>query len=152
MNTTSMNDSLVEPMDNLRSVAELINKVKADIIQQNRLEKGWDGYHGLPLSIETAKFAQSLVDKLFIQPLPRPVVVAGCDDAVQLVWHVGPDDIEISIYNVKIVNAWRLNNHSNQADEITFDGTELEKFVAVLKNWLRDMTHKWNIAHYTAYT
>ena len=140
MNTTSTNESLVEPLDNTRPIAKLISRVKDDIVQQTCLEKGWDGYHGLPLSIETAKFAQLLIEKIFTQQFPRPVIAPGCDDAVQFVWHVDPFDIEISIYNAKEVSAWRLNNHSYQEDEIIFDGTELEKFIAVLKNWLRDIT------------
>ena len=42
MNTTSTNESLVDPLDNTRPIAKLVSKVKDDIVQQTYLEKGWD--------------------------------------------------------------------------------------------------------------
>lgn len=60
-----------------------ISRVKDEIIQLTKLPKGWDGHHGIPLELKTAKFAQTLADKYLTRPLPKPIIIPGCDSSVQ---------------------------------------------------------------------
>ena len=126
-----------------RRLTGLISRVKEEINQQTLLEYGWDGYHGIPVDISTAKFAQSLVENIYVLPLPKPVIVPGCDGAVQIVWHVSSYDVEISIYSPNEANAWRINNDTGIEEEITLNGTEAGNFYLNIVNWITDLSYEW---------
>ena len=122
--------------------ADFISRVKDEIFQLTKLPTGWDGYHGIPLDTETAQFAQTLADKCLIRPLPRPIIIPGCDGSVQFAWHNCDYDIELSIYSPIECYGWRLYKSSNE-EEIRFDGTNGEKFNSLISKWLEELSRDW---------
>lgn len=60
------------------------------------LQRGWDSYNGAPVSASTAtKAVAFLVDNAFAE-LSKPSVVPLNDGGIQLEWHRGGVDLEIS--------------------------------------------------------
>ena len=141
-NPTIEDGNIEQNSESLVTSTTLINRVKDEIIQLTKLPQGWDGYHGVPLELKTAEFAQSLADKYLVKPLPKPVIIPGCDSSVQFAWHNCGSDIELSIYSPKECYGWRLYKSSNE-EEISFDGTNGEKFNSRISKWLEELSLDW---------
>lgn len=71
---------------------ESINRVET----LTTLRAGWDSYDGLPVSAEAAIQAVSFLVSNAHAELARPAIVPQADGGVQIEWHRGGLDLEIS--------------------------------------------------------
>lgn len=86
-----------------------------------------------PLSY--GRFLASLSENLFISPsLNPPQLVPGDDGSVQLEWHQKQYDIEIKIYGLYDVEAYRHNLRTGEEEtiKVTTDFTVLAEWVKEL--------------------
>jgi hypothetical protein len=61
------------------------------------LPSGWDGYGGKPLARATAYIAINLMAQICRENTPSPSLVPMSGGGVQIEWHLGPIDLEISV-------------------------------------------------------
>ena len=72
-----------------------------------RLEQGWDGYEGDPVSLDNAVFALRLLEATCSADTPAPSIVQGSGGDLQIEWHLRKGDLELYICEPYAVNAWR---------------------------------------------
>ena len=60
-----------------------------------RLEIGWDGYHGIPVSLGNAIFALNMLKVTCLPDTPIPQIVPGSQGDLQIEWHTENGDIEL---------------------------------------------------------
>lgn len=63
------------------------------------LPHGWNSYNAKPVSKENAKVAVGILGRVMSADTPAPIVVPMVRGGVQLEWHTGGIDLEISIYS-----------------------------------------------------
>ncbi len=99
------------------------------------LNKGWDGYAGLPVSFNCALFAANLIERIFVADVPKPALVPGSDGTVQIEWHRSQFDIEIHVLgpNELIANRYDHRTGCNEELELENDFSELAKWVVDLQ-------------------
>ncbi|MGH8507244.1 MAG: hypothetical protein ACREVH_00785 [Gammaproteobacteria bacterium] len=95
-----------------------------------RLEPGWDGYTGLPVSFENATFALQMLDLLCGAETPLPQIVPGSSGDLQIEWHNAAGDMELHVRSPNDVHAWKCMVGDGK------DGIELD-----LTNDFLDVTH-----------
>jgi hypothetical protein len=101
-----------------------------------RLECGWDGYQGAPVSFENAYFAMQLLEASCGQNAPIPQIIPGTAGDLQIEWHLQHGDIELDVLAPNNVNAWRRTPTTG------FDGEEItltNDFSAVAR-WIEELT------------
>lgn len=101
-----------------------------------RLEHGWDGYRGLPVSLETANFALRMLESICDDAVPTPNIVPGTNGDVQFEWHTEKGDVELHVRRANSVHAWRKTEQTGP------DGEECEltfNFLPIL-SWLEDLS------------
>lgn len=95
-----------------------------------RLEPGWDGYTGLPVSFENATFTLQMLDLICGAETPAPQIVPGSSGDIQIEWHNAAGDIELNVLGPNDVHAWKCMVGDEE------DGVELE-----LTNDFLEVTH-----------
>lgn len=70
------------------------------------LEKGWDGYHGVPVSLENAIFAFKMLESICSSETPMPQIVPGSGGDLQIEWHTLIGDLELHVRAPNNVHAW----------------------------------------------
>ena len=98
------------------------------------LEKGWDGYTGLPVSFNCALFAANLIERLFVANVPKPSLVPGSDGTIQIEWHRNQFDIEIHVLGPNELIASRYDHRTGHSLEL-----ELENDFSELGEWIVDL-------------
>lgn len=100
-----------------------------------RLDRGWDGYEGAPVSFETAVFSLQLLQAVCGPKTPAPQLVPGSSGDMQIEWHSLKGDIELHVLAPNTVRAWRSLVHDEEGEclNLTFD------FGTVAK-WVREIT------------
>lgn len=63
-----------------------------------RYRAGWDGYGGKPPKANVIGFVQSVLESTMSSTTPPPSVVPMSGGGVQLEWHTGGFDIELTVY------------------------------------------------------
>ncbi|KQW27042.1 hypothetical protein ASE36_18940 [Rhizobium sp. Root274] len=89
-----------------------------------RLDVGWDGYRGQPVSFETANFAVRMLESILPSGAPAPQVIPGISGDVQIEWHTEAGDIELHVRRPNSVHAWRetdATGEDGEEVELTFD-------------------------------
>ena len=71
-----------------------------------RLENGWDGYNGIPISLENAIFALRMLEAVCTPETPAPQIIPGADGDLQIEWHTLQGDLELHVQAPNKVEAW----------------------------------------------
>jgi len=95
---------------------------------------GWDGYHGVPVSFDCARFAVRILDAICDGAVPAPSLVPGSDGTLQIEWHCCGFDVELDVLDVGQVDAYRLNRGTGEEEEI-----ELGVDFTQISTWIEDM-------------
>jgi hypothetical protein len=101
-----------------------------------RLDRGWDGYAAVPVSLATATFALKMLEAMCNDQTDAPQIVPGPNGEVQLEWHTETGDVEILVRGPYDVTAWR---QMVGADD---DGEEMQlstDFLPAAK-WIQEVT------------
>jgi len=85
-----------------------------------RLPIGWDGYNGRPLTRGSAYIAMTLMATICTPKTRRPSLVPLPCGGVQIEWHRGPIDLEISVYSPGRISIYYCDGR------IDGDGQEFE--------------------------
>jgi hypothetical protein len=101
-----------------------------------RLPVGWDGYSGVPVSLENAMFAWRMLEAVLGVAAASPQVVPGSSGDLQIEWHTLSGDVELHVQGPNRVHAWR-----RMADAVD-DGEELKltNDFATVAVWLKEIT------------
>jgi hypothetical protein len=101
-----------------------------------RLEPGWDGYRGEPVSLENATFALRMLEAVCGPDSPIPQIVPGASGDLQIEWHALNADIELHVQAPNSVHAWRqLVGVSGEGDDL-----DLTNEFSTVAAWVREMT------------
>jgi hypothetical protein len=101
-----------------------------------RLERGWDGYDGVPVSLENVTFALRMLEAICAPDAPAPQLVPGSSGDLQIEWHVVGGDIELHVQAPHKVNAWRTTiNGGGRGEEI-----DLTNDFSTVATWVRQLT------------
>ena len=80
-----------------------------------KLEPGWDGYNGRPVSLLNAWFTLRMLEATCGDTAPTPQIVPGSAGDVQIEWHTATTDIELHVRAPNDVHAWR-GKHGDEAE------------------------------------
>jgi hypothetical protein len=83
------------------------NAVIERLTELARLEQGWDGYRGKPVSLENAAFALRMFEAICGPNAAKPQLVPGPSGDLQIEWHTMSGDIELHVLALNRVEAWR---------------------------------------------
>lgn len=72
--------------------------VEARLAKLQKQPVGWDGYNGRPPRKSVSSFALSVLESVMTPSIPAPSIVPMSGGGLQLEWHVGGADIELTIY------------------------------------------------------
>jgi hypothetical protein len=100
-----------------------------------RLPLGWDGYNGRPLTRGSAYVAIQLLATVCTPATPRPSLVPLPCGGVQIEWHHGFIDLEISVYSpgrISVLFCDERDNDDGQEIEISADYSSIISFVRKL--------------------
>ena len=101
------------------------------------LERGWDGYKGLPVKFSTAMFAAQLLERVANDRVPAPSLIPGADGSLQIEWHLKGYDIEIDIRDAFDLTAVRID-HKNELEE----EVDLQDDFALIASWVADLVEE----------
>lgn len=101
-----------------------------------RLDYGWDGYYGIPVSLENAIFSLRMLEAACDTDTPAPQIVPGIEGDLQIEWHTLSGDLELHVKAPNDVHAWRLMSGVNAQEEELDLRTD---FLAVAK-WVEEVT------------
>ncbi len=107
-------------------------EVKGRLEYLIRLERGWDGYQGLPVSFDNAYFALQMLESICGTETHAPQIVPGVAGDLQIEWHTLKGDIELHVKAPNDVDAWILETDGDQAGverSLTTDFTEIAMWV-----------------------
>ena len=98
-----------------------------------RLERGWDGYTGSPVSFVNATFALRMLESICDSRSPLPQIVPGSSGDLQVEWHTLRGDVELHVRAPNDVHAWRVKS----------DGLEEELLLAndfsAIVAWIKEL-------------
>lgn len=109
--------------------------VKDRLEELVRLEPGWDGYAGHPVSFDVAMFAYRMLESICGIDTPSPQIVPGSSGDLQVEWHTPVGDIELWVRAPNNVHAWRESADGNESDEMN-----LSTNFAAVSDWVREYT------------
>jgi hypothetical protein len=93
-----------------QTITEVVTTWHTEVIRQleelRRLEPGWDGYKGLPVSLENAWFALRMLEATCRVNTPSPQIVPGASGDLQMEWHTVHGDVELLVRGPNSVRAW----------------------------------------------
>jgi hypothetical protein len=118
------------------------SEVHSKLEELIRLNQGWDGYTGQPVSLDKAMFALSLLGAVCAENTPAPQVIPTARGEIQLEWHTETTDIELLVKAPNKVHAWRECTLPNEHIEEEFDLTT--NFI-IIAQWIKSMQEE-NIA------
>jgi hypothetical protein len=101
-----------------------------------RLEHGWDGYNGEPVSLENAAFALRMLEAICGPDAATPQIVPGPSGDLQIEWHAMTGDIELHVLAPNRVHAWRQlvgGDEDGESLDLTID-------FGIVATWVREMT------------
>lgn len=101
-----------------------------------RLDCGWDGYGGLPVSLENATFALRMLEATCREDTPSPQIVPGSNGDLQIEWHTELGDVELLVRGPNNVRAWAsLAGPDSDGEEI-----ELTNDFIAVSRWVAEVT------------
>jgi hypothetical protein len=108
--------------------------VEARLQELVRLEQGWDGYRGSPVSFVNAVFALRMLESACGRATPSPQIVPGVGGDLQIEWHTLRGDIELHVLAPNVVHAWRSATGGPGYEK----ELELTNDFSVVATWVRD--------------
>jgi hypothetical protein len=132
--TTEFLDELIE---NCQRQEEWIALHQERLLSLTKLEVGWDGRQGKPVSVEHAFFALRILGRIYFNGAPPAQIVPSSDGSVQLEWHTRGADLEVHIMSPHNAHVWMRHEHADLYGEDYFLTDEF----AVIKQQLQAMTH-----------
>ena len=107
-----------------------------------KLEIGWDGYKGIPVSFENANFSYRMLEAVCGYDAPDPQIVPGSYGDLQVEWHVGSIEIELHVTAPNRVHAWRKTRDTGpEGEEI-----DLTNDFTVIVDWIKELSVQ-KVAH-----
>jgi hypothetical protein len=100
------------------------------MIELLELPPGWNSYNAKPIRKENVNFALSILGRTMRADTPPPTVIPMVRGGVQLEWHIGGINLEISIYSPS-EGSFFAENVSSGGDPV-----EAELNLALLKPWM----------------
>lgn len=100
-----------------------------------KLQPGWDGYQGMPVSLLNAWFALRMLEATCGETAPIPQIVPGSRGDLQIEWHTAKGDIELHVRAPNDVHAWRMTTEDapdGQELHLTNDFVKVAEWVAEL--------------------
>ncbi len=114
-------------------------EVNSRLEKLKKLEAGWDGYRGKPVSSENADAAIQILKTILLLPdSPAPQIVPGVNGDLQMEWHTHAVEIEIDVLGPNNIQVW-IRNEKTYPDGIEF--TQDEDFT-ILKQQLREIMER----------
>ena len=110
------------------------DEVKARFNELCALERGWDGYQGIPVSFTTANFALRMLEAVCGANAPAPQIVPGTDGDLQIEWHTEKADIELHVRAPNDGHAWRASPANPAGEEF-----ELSNDFKIVATWVKDI-------------
>jgi hypothetical protein len=101
-----------------------------------RLECGWDGCRGAPVSFEIAYFTIQLLEAACGPHAPIPQIVPGAAGDLQIEWHTQIGDIELDVRAPNDVSAWRRTASTDPERE----QIALTNHFSAVANWIKELT------------
>lgn len=98
------------------------------------LPRGWDGYQGMPVTVDHVLCALHLLETCCGADDPAPQVVPGARGDLQLEWHGPRGDIELHLVAPAQVKAWYQNVTHGEEIELM-----LTTDFAVVAAWLAQL-------------
>lgn len=119
--------------------------VKDRLEQLIRLDEGWDGYTGFPLSFDNAMFAFRMLESICRPETPAPQIVPGSSGDLQIEWHTQYGNVELWVRGPNNVHAWRDTGEVEAGEEI-----DLTTDFSVVSRWVKEVTHTEPVIAVTA--
>ncbi len=94
-----------------------IKEVNNRLQELVRLEQGWDGYKGEPVTLENANFAIRMLECLCFYNTPVPQIVPGVSGDLQVEWHTSSIKIELHVVSPNNVYFWTNDQSICKDDE-----------------------------------
>lgn len=91
-----------------RPVADWLRPAVARISSLTALARGWDSYDGTPVEAGLAMQAVEFLLNVALFHVPPPAIVPLSDGGLQLEWHEGGVDLEISFSEFEPGSIWRI--------------------------------------------
>lgn len=110
--------------------------VKDRLEQLIRLDEGWDGYTGFPLSFDNAMFAFRMLESICRPDTPAPQIVPGSSGDLQIEWHTQQGNVELWVRGPNNVHAWRDAGEVEAGEEM-----DLTTDFSVVSRWVEEVTH-----------
>lgn len=101
-----------------------------------RLEDGWDGYRGIPVSFENAAFALRMLETVSSWNTVAPQIVPGYSGDLQVEWHTLNGDLELHVERPNKVNVW----YWNIKDESEGEELQLKNDFSKVAEWVKAIT------------
>lgn len=111
--------------------------VKDRLEQLIRLEEGWDGYLGFPLSFDNAIFAFRMLESICRPDTPAPQIVPGTSGDLQIEWHTHVGNLELWVRGPNDVHAWRDFGADQRSEELA-----LTTDFSAISRWVKEITQK----------
>ena len=115
---------------------KITTTIVAEILNRTKPQPHWEKTRRIPVQVDTAKFAISVMKKILQYDTPMPNVGVASNGFLYIDWSELHYEIEIEFGNPSIINASRVHRDSNQEEEIVEDipiGT-LSKWVSKLSD------------------
>ncbi len=106
------------------------------IVKLRCLPVGWDGYKGRPLTHANAIITASMLSVICRAGTPAPALVPLPSGGVQIEWHRGHFDLEITVYSPGKISALFCDDRADDDGEeleIAADFSHLIKFVRAIE-------------------
>lgn len=100
-----------------------------------RLERGWDGYQGCPVSPENANFTLNMLYTICGNDAPPPQIAPGAGGDLQVEWHTLAGDIELHVRAPYDVHAWR----AMAGGDVDGEEVELTNDFSIVAKWIEQM-------------
>lgn len=101
-----------------------------------KLEVGWDGYRGLPVSFTNANFAAIMLASACPLDAPAPQIVPGVNGDLQIEWHTAGTDIELHVRGPYDVQVWRETQSSPEGGE----ELHLTNDFSIVASWIAELS------------
>jgi hypothetical protein len=114
--------------------SEWSTQLRERLNELTSLQVGWDGYRGVPVRFDCARFALTILNALYNKRVPAPNLVPGIDGTMQIEWHCRGFDVELDVIDVGQVEAYRMDIENNKEEELN-----LEVDFTKISNWIEEM-------------
>lgn len=103
---TGLSDRVIRRTEQIEASSAALNQFEhkwleratEKILSLSKLEHGWDSYQGVPLDKSLADYATHVLRTTITASTPEGSVHPLSGGGLQIEWHIGGQDLEITIY------------------------------------------------------